>query len=76
MTTIETHTVRSEGLTLSRIVWRRFRKHMPGLVERTLALNPGICELGPELPLGFAIKIPIDPPRSTTMASRVVNLWS
>lgn len=70
----ETVTVASEGLTLSLIIWRRFRRARPGLVERVLDLNPGLAEAGPVLPVGTTFVLPIDPDPPPN-APRVVSLW-
>jgi hypothetical protein len=36
----ETVTVETMGMTISRLVWRRFRRPMPGMAERILGLSP------------------------------------
>lgn len=73
--TIETVTVMSETLTVSLLVWRRFQKPMPGLVERVYALNPGLSLSGVFMPLGAEVKIPI--PAAATGKTEVtpVRLW-
>lgn len=72
--TIETVKVEREGLTLSRIIWRRFKKQVPGLVERVLDINPGLSALGPILPVGTVIKIPIPNVRQNRDVTPV-RLW-
>lgn len=57
--TYETHRVEAEGLTLSQLIWRRFRLPMPGLLELTLTSNPGLAGRGSILPVGTVIKFPI-----------------
>ena len=74
MTTYETITVGSEGSTLSRIVWRRFRRRMPDLVTRTLDINPGLAARGPVLPVGTAFRLPVEPP-PTVFTRPVINVW-
>jgi phage tail protein X len=69
----ETFTVGSEGLTVTRIVWRRFRRRMPGLVERVLDSNPGLSA-HVLLPVGLRLTLPIDPPRAL-VERPLVNLW-
>lgn len=71
---VEQVTVEAEGLTLPLIVWRRFRRPMPGLVERTLDLNPGLAALGPVLPLWTTFDLPVETPRPTAVR-RNVRLW-
>ncbi len=72
--TYEEYTVKNRGFTISKIIWRRFKKPMLGMHERVLALNPGLAAKGPELPEGTVIRIPIDPP-STTPGREVIQLW-
>lgn len=63
-------TVDIVGLTLSKFLWRRFRKPTPGLAEAVYAVNPGLAE-APTLPLGRKILIPDLPAKSV----EVVQLW-
>jgi phage tail protein X len=67
-------TVRSYGMTVRKIVWRRFRKPMPGLAERVLDFNPGLAALGFELPVGttFTLIIPEEPQAPSRPVTR---LW-
>ena len=76
-TIVESYTVESEGVTVSRIVWNRFRRAMPGMVERIYDLNQGLADLPIELPVGTKIMVPIDAPSvSPAMAKEPVQLWS
>jgi phage tail protein X len=59
---IETITVTQEGITLSRLLWRRFGRRMPGLHEKVLDLNVGLADLGAEIPVGTALRVPIETP--------------
>lgn len=74
--TIERITVAGDGITLSLLVWRRFRQPMPGLVERILALpeNRGLAALEPHIPVGTVVTIPIDAPRQSGERT-TVRLW-
>lgn len=72
--TVETVTVESEGLTVSLIVWRRFRCPMPGLVERVLNANPHLTSVGPFIPVGTVISLPIPIPRPTEKVE-AISLW-
>lgn len=74
MASIETYVVETDGVRLSGMIWRRFRKPMPGLVERTLDLNPGLADHGPLIPVGTAVAIPIDDPTGPAII-QVVKLW-
>lgn len=67
-------TVQGEGLTVSLIVWRRFRKPMPGLVERIYSINGGLGKLGAVLPLGATFLMPIPAPAPIEVLTPV-RLW-
>ena len=71
---IEPVIVEGEGLTVSLIVWRRFRRPMPGLVERIYATNPGLADLGPVLPIGVRFGMPI-PSEPAQQRLEPVRLW-
>ncbi|MCL4674446.1 MAG: tail protein X [Pararhodobacter sp.] len=71
----ETIIIRGEGITLDLILWRCHGVRGQALVERALALNPGLAALGPVLPLGAAVVIPDLPPASVTPPVRVVSLF-
>lgn len=71
---VEKIVVMSEGLTLSTIVWRRFRRPMPGLVEQTFDINPGLADKPHELPLGCEFLLPIPVPREKTILEPI-TLW-
>lgn len=62
-------TIRSPSLTLERVVFRQARAFVPGLVEKTLAANPGLAALGPTLPVGTGIDIP-----DATAADRAASI--
>ncbi|MCI5078699.1 tail protein X [Oricola sp.] len=71
---IERVTVGGDGLTLSLIVWRRFHRPMPGLVEQILDLNPGLADHGQTLPVGLAFDMPIPIPRKQQFLDPI-RLW-
>lgn len=75
MSKVERITVNGIGLTLSKIVWRRFRRPTPGVVEATLAANPGLADLGPILPLGTAFDLVIPAEATAKDARPVIRLW-
>ena len=70
----ETITVSGEMLTVSLLVWRRFRQPMPGLVEQIYALNPELAEHGAFLTPGTSFQMPIPIPRPVTRAASI-KLW-
>lgn len=74
-TTNETVTVQGDNLTVSLIVWRRFSKPVPGLVEAIYDATPGLAALGAVLPVGTVLTIPV-PAQATTAAQLApVTLW-
>jgi phage tail protein X len=70
----ETVIVEGEGLTVSLIVWRRFHRPMPGLVEQIYDLNPGLADLGQTLPVGTRFEMPIPIPRAQQVLDPI-RLW-
>lgn len=70
----ETVIVRRDDVTLDRLVWERFGR-TEGLVEATLALNPGLAALGVVLPVLTPVVLP-DAPAETVPVRTVVRLWS
>lgn len=71
----ETIVVKGEAITLSLLVWRRFKRQNTGFVERVLDINPGLADLGPILPVGTSVVFPIDPPKVQRKERNVVHLW-
>ena len=71
---VETVTVEGELLTVSLIVWRRFKRPMPGLVEAIHDLNPGLADLGTWLPVGTVFGMPIPTPRAPVLLDPI-RLW-
>lgn len=61
MAETEEITISGEGVTLSLLVWRRFRDLRPGFAERVLDLNPGLAGLGIFIPVGTTVLFPVDP---------------
>ena len=48
-----------EGDTVDRVVWSHYGRQDAGLVETVLAANRGLALLGPILPLGTRIDLPV-----------------
>lgn len=71
----ETIIVKGDDTTLDLLLWRRFRSYRPGLVERVLDANPGLADLGPILPVGTAVAVPLDAPELHPPKRPVVRLW-
>jgi phage tail protein X len=61
-----------EGDTVDRIVWKHYGRQSSGVVEAILASNPNVAGLGPLLPLGTRVELPVvvDAP-----ADESVRLW-
>lgn len=74
-TTYETYIVADDAMPLDLLVWRRFRKRTPDLVERILEINRDLADLGQLLPVGTSVIIPIDAPDNTPARKPAVRLW-
>lgn len=72
--TTKTITVRSEGLTLSRVIWQFLRRQPQGYLEQVLESNPGLADTV-TLPVGTVITMPLDSIPSTAEARTVIKLW-
>lgn len=71
---IEPVKVEGEFITVSLIVWRRFRRPMPGLVEQIHDMNPGLSELDAFLPVGTSFDMPLPTPREPAILDQI-KLW-
>jgi phage tail protein X len=60
---VEPVTVEGEFLTVSLIVWRRFRRP-----------NPGLADLGAFLPVGTTFDMPVPTPREPAILDPI-RLW-
>jgi phage tail protein X len=53
-----------EGVTADLLVWRRYRRPAPGILEIMLDANPQLAyvhRFTPFLPPGIYVRVPIDP---------------
>lgn len=73
--TIETFVVDREGMTTSFLIWRRFRRRMPGLLARIYDVNPGLAAYGLHLPVGLSVKIPVPNETAGTPEVKPIRLW-
>ena len=74
--TVETLEVTTERTTLDLLLWRRFRREVPGLVEDTLRRNPEVACLGAMLPVGLALQVAVpDPEPKSRRVAPVVTLY-
>lgn len=72
---IESVVVRGQGITVPLLVWRRFKRKMPGLVEQIFKASPWLANHGPILPIGTVVDIPIPPERAESETKPRVKLW-
>jgi phage tail protein X len=70
----ETVRVTSQDVTISLLIWRRYRRAKPGLLERILDLNPGVAAAGAILPIGTEILMPVEP-RTVQTDQTAIALW-
>lgn len=63
-----------QGDTIDLICWRELGTTSGGIVEATLALNPGIADAGPIIAEGTRVILP-DPPATAAPSRETVNLW-
>lgn len=73
-TILENHTVTGDHITASLLIWRRFRLPAPGALEALLEANPGLADLGPVIPVGTVVAVPV---RTGVAYDRVdqIRLW-
>lgn len=67
MTTIRAH----QHETVDALCWRHYGR-TAGVVEAVLAANPGLADLGPNLPQGHPVTLPETAPEPERQA---VQLW-
>lgn len=56
-------TVQGDYVTADLLVWRRYRRYAPGILEKLLDVNPHLAKIHkstPFLPVGTQVRIPID----------------
>lgn len=70
----ETITVAGDEITVSLIIWRRFKRPMPGLAEQVYDINQELAEMGPILPVGTTFQLPIPARRGVTVLDPI-KLW-
>jgi phage tail protein X len=68
--------VTAERTPLDLLLWRHYRRDVPGLVEDTLARNPGLAENGVFLPIGTLVAVQTPAPdRTGRQAAPVMSLY-
>lgn len=76
--TYETVTVqRLNGMTLSKVIWQRFRQDMTPyrVAERTLDRNPGLASLGPIMPFGTTFDLVVPGAEEQSSQVAVIRLY-
>lgn len=72
---VEIVTIKGDEISVDRLVARRFKKYMPGYVERVLDSNQGLAGQGPLLGVGTQVKLPRPARAEEQAAIRVLKLW-
>ncbi|ATQ67834.1 MULTISPECIES: tail protein X [Methylosinus] len=72
---IDTLTVETDHTTLDLLLWRRYRREAKGLVEDTLARNPGLAALGSILPIGTVVQVQAPALATDSAAAIVTSLY-
>lgn len=73
--TYETIAVSTEGVTLAKIIWQFLKRQPEGYLELVLEHNPSVSALGPVLPIGTTVKLPIEEIPQQTTTRNLVLLW-
>jgi len=74
MAATETLVVEHDNMTLDLVLWRRFKRAYPGMVERTLDINPGLSA-GIILPIGRTFTVELPAADAPNKAIPVITLW-
>jgi len=61
--------------TLDLLLWRQHGVSGQSLIEHALAANPGVADLGVELPLGTVLFLPEMAAPAPAQATRVISLF-
>lgn len=72
---MQIETIQREGVTLSQLIWSVVGAQPRSFVETVLAANPGLANLGPFLPVGTKVSIPLDEVPTQTAEEQAVRLW-
>ena len=70
-------TVKTEGMTLSALLARHYRKVYSGMVAKTFALNQDLARSGPYLPVGRVVTVltPAEMAAAGAAAKPVIDLF-
>lgn len=72
----ETLTVDRVACPLDLLLFQRFRREVPGLVEETFERNPGLAALGTFLPIGTKVVVEIPAPTNRPSPKPIITLWT
>lgn len=59
----ELYRVEGDFITAYTLIWRRYRRYAPGILEAMLDVNPQLAvahRTSPFLPVGLYVRVPID----------------
>lgn len=65
-----------DGDTLDYVAWAQYGDVSPEILNAVLAVNPGLSDLGPLLPVGTAVNLPVIDVATETATKNEVSLWS
>lgn len=65
--------IAKQGDTLDELIWRE-RAIGPDLLDVVLTANPGLADLGPILPIGTAVTLPLIA-APVTPSRDIIQLW-
>ncbi len=74
MATILKDKVMIEGMTLSAVIWKKFRKQPIGFLEKVMDLNPDIVE-DQIIAVGTVISFPVEELDAKPTSTKTVRLW-
>ena len=60
---------------LDLLLFQTYRREVAGLVEQTLAANPGLAAMGPYPPLGTQITVTDPTPQASANSTPVIRLF-
>ena len=72
---IETLTVIGRPKPLDLVLFRRFGREVPGLVEATYDQNPGLADLGPLLPRRTKVLVTTPAPAPAKTTRKTIRLY-
>lgn len=73
---VENLTVPHDGMTLSALLWRRFRRPVPGLLGQVYDANPRLARLSEALPRGTEVIVPVAADRRDEVeVVKPITLW-